>query len=93
MHISNLWKGGSPECPTPRASLGAGSPKSVEFMLDGTPIGQSGHPPYQLDFDPRGRAAKGSVLTVTAHAQDGKTATDTAPVSLNGATERCDIPR
>jgi len=73
------------------ASDGMSAVREVEFQVDGVSVGSVAVPPYRLTWNPSGKGTRTAHIGVTAHAQSGSTATDTADVLLNGAGDTCKV--
>jgi Bacterial Ig domain/Cellulase (glycosyl hydrolase family 5) len=73
------------------ASDGARPVKAVEFLLDGKLIATVSKPPYTVQFDPTGLAAKNTEIEARAIAASGTSAEFKSVVRLNGANGACPV--
>jgi len=73
------------------ASEGDRAVSDVEFQADGASIGTVAKPPYRVTWDPAGKAGHLAHLKVIAHSESKGTATDSADVLLNGASDACKV--
>jgi len=74
------------------ASDGATAVKSVEFLVDGTPLAAVSAPPYKTRFDPAGQGARTADFAARAVGGSGAAAEFHSTVRLNDAPGPCAVP-